>query len=388
MQFFVNKGCVAALLCFVGAVTSKAQVSYAPGDILVGFQASGGDGAANNYVYNLGQGHMFRDATSVITVGNIGSSLASTYTSGWFSRTDLRWAIAGVRTNDPFDETVVDGDPAKTLYISKAATGLGSTTAHNNLASGNVGLAANKMMDLQSGFRTTNGVIDRTPVAGSGGRAVDQLTGDINSWSSIVTSSPFTVYTTNVRRTFGTAGTLSYLDLYRCLGRNDVSGIVEPAGVGVHVFQGTFTIDATGEIKFVPPTAAVTAYETWADSFSLVGADRNFESDPDKDGIKNGVEFVIGDHPKNGVDSTKLPTMTHTGSFVEFVFRRTDVSSYLNPKAEYDADLLGTWSPANDGSGGVTVVVANDGFGVGVDRVTVTIPVSGAKLFARLRVTQ
>lgn len=391
MRCLLSKRVVCALFCLAGGVAVQAQVTYTAGDILVGFQASGGDGTGNNFVYNLGHGHSFRSATTTITVGNIGTNLGGIYGTDWFTRTDLQWAIAGVRTNASFgpDATaVINGDPARTVYISKGATGLGTSSPHGTLSPSSVTSGATKMMDMQSGFRTTNGTLDRTPIAGTGGRAVNQGTGDINSWNAVVTSTPFTVYTGSVKQAFGTVGTLSYLDLYRCLGRNDLSGIVETADVGVHVFQGTFTIDATGEIKFVPPTATATAYETWADSFNLVGADRNFESDPDKDGIKNGLEFVIGDHPKNGIDPTKLPTMTHTGASVQFVFRRTDGSAYLNPKAEYDADLLGTWSPANDGSGGVTVVAVNDGFGAGVDRVTVTIPVSGEELFARLRVSQ
>ena len=378
------------LCCILGIQSaSHAQVTYTAGDILVGFQATGGTGAGNNYVYNLGQGPSFRSAAAAVNAGTIGADLAAVYGTNWFTRTDLLWTIAGVRTNATFgaDATsVVNGDPARTLYISKGASGLGTSTPNSTVASATVGTGATRMIDVQNGFRTTNGTLERTPTAGSGGRGVIQGTGDINSWSSRVDNTPFTIFTSNVKQAFGTAGSLSYLDLYRILGRNDLAGIAEPAGVGVSVFQGTFTIDAAGNIKFEPP-ATSTGYDSWADSFSLVGADRALDADPDGDGLGNGAEFVLGGHPRIGSDADKVPTLTAGAGVADFVFRQTDASAYLSPVAEYDADLLGPWTAATNGAGGVTVTVVNDGFAVGVDRVTVRIPATGPVQFVRLRVT-
>ena len=368
----------------------QAQVTYTLGDILVGFQATGGTGAGNNYVYNLGQGPSFRSAVATVNAGTIGADLAAVYGTNWFTRTDLLWTIAGVRTNATFgpDATsVVDGDPARTLYISKGAAGLGTSTPNSTIASATVGTGATRMIDAQNGFRTTNGTLARTPTAGSSGRGVIQGTGDINSWSSRVDNTPFTIFTSNVKQAFGRAGTLSYLDLYRILGRNDLAGTAESAGVGVSVLQGTFTIDAAGNIKFEPPATAI-GYDAWADSFSLVGADRAFDADLDGDGLDNGAEFVVGGHPRLGTDGGKIPNMVTGDGFVDFVFRRVDAAAYLNPKVEQDADLIGAWATAVDGVGGVTITVANDGFEAGVDRVTVRLPVVGPSLFARLRVNQ
>lgn len=380
---------MALSIAMLGTASIHAQVTYTAGDILVGFQATGGTGSGNNYVYNLGQGPDFRSATTTVSVGTIGTDLTQVYGAAWFTRTDLFWTIAGVRTNAPFGpeaSAVVNGDPARTLYISKGASGLGTSSPHATFTSGAVNTGATRMIDVQNGFRTTNGTIERTPTAGSNGRGVIQGTGDINSWSSRVDNTPFTIFTSNVKQAFGTAGSLSYLDLYRILGRNDLAGIAEPAGVGVSVLQGTFTIDAAGAIKFEPPSTA-SGYDTWADSFSLMGADRAFDADLDGDGLDNGAEFVVGGHPRVGADADKVPTLTAGGGVAEFVFRRVDASVYLGSAAEYDADLLGPWTTATNGAGGVTVTVVNDGFAVGVDRVTVRIPITGPVLFVRLRVT-
>jgi hypothetical protein len=375
-------------IAMLGTAASQAQVTYTAGDILVGFQATGGTGAGNNYVYNLGQGSSFRSATAAVNAATIGADLAEVYGTNWFTRTDLLWTIAGVRTNATFGaeaSSVVNGDPARTLYISKGASGLGTSTPNSTLASGAVGTGATRMMDAQSGFRTLNGTLERTATPGSGGRGVIQGTGDINSWSSRVDNTPFTIFTSNVKQAFGTAGALSYLDLYRILGRNDLAGIVEPAGVGVSVLQGTFTINTAGNIRFEPPVTA-SGYDAWADSFSLVGADRAFDVDLDGDGLDNGTEFVVGGHPRSGADGDKFPTLSAGAGVAEFVFRRVDASAYLTSVAEYDADLLGPWTTAINGVGGVSVNVVNDGFAVGVDRVTVRIPVTGPVQFVRLRV--
>lgn len=378
------------LACLGGFQTVQAQVVYTPGDILVGFQAASGVGNSNNYVYNLGQGHSFRSATITLTVGNIGADLQEIYGANWFTRPELQWTIAGVRSNASFGSealVVVNGDPSRTLYIGKAATGRGTSTPNATLASGSISTGANKMVDAQNGFTTTNGIAGgppRSPTAGSAGRGVNQSTSSINSWSSIVGTSPFGIFTNSVKQAFGGSANLSHLDLYRILGRNDLANTVEPANPGVSVLQGTFTLNALGEIKFEPPVSA-SAYDTWANSFNLIGAERAVDADLDGDGLDNGAEFVVGGHPKLGNDGDKIPTLTVvSGGAVEFVFRRTDISSYLNPKAQYDSDLIGTWTPAVNGVGGVVITTLDEGFGAGIDRVTVRIPITSPAQFVRL----
>lgn len=140
-----------------------------------------------------------------------------------------------------------------------------------------------------------------------------------------------------------------------------------------------------------------TPFEQWASAKGLTGPAAGFDADPDFDGVSNGIEFVLGGEPNPANPGSNsaglLPTMTTDSGTSElvFVFRRADAAAGLNPVAEYDTDLAGTWTPAQGGVNGVTINETQDGFGAGIDRVEVRIPSSQAaagRLFARLAVTE
>jgi hypothetical protein len=124
----------------------------------------------------------------------------------------------------------------------------------------------------------------------------------------------------------------------------------------------------------------------WLDYMNLQGADRLASADPDKDGIPNSLEFVLGGQPSGtgAASFALLPQITMEPTWATFVFRRADVAAASGPFAEYSGVLNGTWTPATNGVNGVEVTVADDGFGPGVDRVTVKIPRTPGKLFVRL----
>lgn len=144
----------------------------------------------------------------------------------------------------------------------------------------------------------------------------------------------------------------------------------------------------SNQIALVDPSAD--PYDNWATTtHGLSGNDALADSDPDDDGITNAIEFVIGGDPADTSDSGLLPTGAVAGNQLVFTFRRTDLASYTNPVVEYGSDLTG-WTVAQNGVGGVSIVVDDDDFGPGIDRVTVSIPqalATGGKLFARLKVT-
>ncbi len=241
---------------------AAAAVTFTPGDILLGFQAPG----ANNYVYNLGQGFSYRNNPAVGFVGNIGTDLTAEYGAGWFSRTDLTFSIGGVRTNATFGSAatlVLDGDPARTVYVGRDATSIGSSDPIVLGNAGAVTTGATEMIDTQSGFTTLDGATPRNATATSGNLGVVQGTADINSWSSKVDAAPWGVFTGEVKNSFD--GTLQYMDLYRILGRNDLPGIAESANVGEGMYQTTFTIDSVGNINAVPEPSVTVL-------FGLLGA--------------------------------------------------------------------------------------------------------------------
>ena len=131
------------------------------------------------------------------------------------------------------------------------------------------------------------------------------------------------------------------------------------------------------------------SYETWASANGVSGVPST--DDSDGDGLPNGIEFVLGGDPSGpGSDSNALrPAITLDATYINFVFRRTDDSASDSPFVEYNSDLSATWIEAQGGVNGVIIDEVNDGFGIGIDQVTVKIPrtvATGAKVFARLHV--
>jgi hypothetical protein len=148
-------------------------------------------------------------------------------------------------------------------------------------------------------------------------------------------------------------------------------------------------------LKLVYTAASAGSFNTWATTTNgLSGGDAAATADPDNDGLKNSVEFVIGGQPNpanpNSNSSALAPTVSTDANNLIFTFRRTDLS-LTQPgiviAAEYGSNLTG-WTTATDGVNGVAIVVTND-IETGVDQVQVSIPktlATGAKMFARLTV--
>jgi hypothetical protein len=137
-------------------------------------------------------------------------------------------------------------------------------------------------------------------------------------------------------------------------------------------------------ISVRPPTV----YDTWITTGypDLAGADQLPGADPDHDGMSNLLEFVQGGF-SNISGPGVLPVARAIGAKLVFVFRRADIAAYLNPVAEYSDDLA-VWKTAQNGVDGVAIDVVDDGFGDGIDQVTVTVPSSlgsHGRLFMRLR---
>lgn len=401
-RFFAFCPSLLGVVSFLIALSpeGRSQVVYTAGDIILGFHAGGGDGANDIYVYNLGAGTGFRDGTTTGSVANIGVDLASIYGPGWYERNDLYWGIAGVRdANGGGAIGLVDGDPRATIYISRTATTPGAspvwvlpTDGVNPNRSNATINTAGSIESMQIYFRTINGTTPREATSNSGGRGAQQIASENSNWKSFnpVNEAAFSgALTGGVQAALGTGQALSHLDLYRLIGRTSEQATPNtPAGQGL--LLGTFSINAAGEITYAvasePPTGG---YDEWADSFALTGADRAFDADPDGDGIGNGVEFVLGGNPATGAEGDRAPTFVQSAGVIEFVFRRTAASATasVTPRVEHSADLATAWTPAVDGADGVTITTEADGFGAGIDRITVRVPATGAAHFARLTAT-
>ncbi len=135
--------------------------------------------------------------------------------------------------------------------------------------------------------------------------------------------------------------------------------------------------------------ATPTPYDLWVAASNLSGPEAALEADPNGDRVSNGIAFVLGSASALEDSSALLPIAVLKGACYEFIFRRVDQASALRAVVQYGTGL-DSWASAVDGEKGITIMVTDDHFGPGTDRVVVAIPtalaVEGA-LFARLVVT-
>ena len=158
-------------------------------------------------------------------------------------------------------------------------------------------------------------------------------------------------------------------------------------------WSGSLGLDAVA-VAFAGDVLPSTGFGSWATTKGLSGADAAFDADPDKDGIPNGIEFVLGGEPNsanpNSYSASLLPAVQAHGDNFVFTYTRTDESAYLNPTVEFSNNLTAPWATAVDpGTATITEAPALPVNGSPAHTVTVTIPKNGAThLFARLKVVQ
>ena len=159
------------------------------------------------------------------------------------------------------------------------------------------------------------------------------------------------------------------------------------------VRETTAVADANGQIKIGLSTVVSNpkisgfeillppGYSAWSTSFPGL-ADTTPEADPDRDGISNLMEYVIGGDPR--VPSRQfLPVQSTVGSDLVLSYKRNDDS-------EVDTTQTGQWSADLQTWHNVAPALINENGG-SADDMTVTIPLSNAvdgKLFGRLQVTK
>jgi uncharacterized delta-60 repeat protein len=132
-------------------------------------------------------------------------------------------------------------------------------------------------------------------------------------------------------------------------------------------------------------------FTAWAASFGLSGTTATADADPDKDGLPNATEYVLGGNPAAPAASGR-PAAKLIGNNLIFIFPRDDASetSGITLTVESGANLE-TW-PSVFTIGPDTITsspgVSISENGSGPDIVTVTIPRAGTdRIFARLKVT-
>jgi len=250
-----------ALLTLVGCVAaagSAQAVTYNDGDLFLGFRATGGTGASLDYLIDIGQASLYRDATSSFVlntsgpnIGNIGADLTALFGSGWSSRSDVLWEVIGT-------QKLASGlDATNTLYASKGETVFGTPesawAARTNSSQGgqttkigSTGMAG----AYTSGTNTANspvGVIQNDSDANSYNSFQSNIAGNSNV--------AFGNYSSAIEGNFGGGPSGTALDLFRATNTT--------TGSSPHTSDlGFFTADSSGNITFnvasVPEPASLT----------------------------------------------------------------------------------------------------------------------------------
>ena len=156
---------------------------------------------------------------------------------------------------------------------------------------------------------------------------------------------------------------------------------------------GSYTVvltNSAGAVTSAAATLAVTSsLATWAGGYGLDSSAVGFASaDADGDGVANLLEYLLGGNPV-AANSALLPLVTTVGagggqSLALDYDRSVTAAAALVVSVETSSDLNG-WVTVTPGSGGVTQQVT--ALDAQREHVRVTMPISGSRLFMRLRVS-
>ena len=272
--------------------------------------------------------------------------------------------------------TVVDagrlevGGSAGSGPVSVAA---GATLAGNGTISGPVTLAGT--LDPGLSGQSSPGVLSTGPIALSGNYfcQLDQpsgdklaVTGDLDLTGSTLTLNTTKMATGPAVHVIATyTGTLTG-------GFTAISGM--PPGYELEY-------DAAGKRVIITRMH----FNDWIASFSGLG-DTAADGDPDRDGIANLIEYVIGGEP-GASDSAMLPTQAIEGGNLVFRYKRSDSSrSITTQKVQWSADAE-TWTDILIPQSSLAPVTITPN-GDMPDDVAVKIPLIPGSMFVRLKVTE
>ncbi len=234
---------------------ASAAFTYTNGQLILGFQASGGTGASDNVFFNLGSAIPYRDGTNPGgAIGNISTTLAAVYGAGWYSRTDLYFGVIGNLNGNPNtgigSAGAVSGDPSRTFYLSTAAATPQSASliAGGTYASATLGTAGTTLGGMETMLPTLN-------TTGDGAAILNQTANPTewaNGWTTRnpVGGAAFGVFTGGIQQSFGQGGSATYVDLQRVLSTN--TGASPTGTIGGGTYETTFAIGSDGSISAIP----------------------------------------------------------------------------------------------------------------------------------------
>lgn len=347
------------------------------GNITVGGTAASTIASTNNRANHLGTGTQFTvpdvaaGADLIVSAGLKDPSADFVGTIGSLTKTGTGTLVLS-GTNTYTGTTSVN---AGTLVVNGASGSTAVTVAATATlgGSGTVG-ALTAAGTIAPGDGSTPGTLSAGPTA---------LTGTLEIEVNATTSDSLNVAGTLALDTFkirvsGTPTAASYT-LATATALTGVPALETPVA--------GYELTVVGNSVLLKSLTSEVPYTKWATEQGLTDGDALPGADPDRDGLKNVLEFVLGGNPKLGDNRTIAPTIQNTATAMIITFKRSD-SSELQPVAvtvQVSPDLK-TWDVANDivigatdgtGPNGATYTVDETG---DLDTVVVTIPKNSAKL--------
>ena len=273
---FINKS---ALLGLVGtaliATQANGAVTLSNGDLAVAFyQVVSGVVSNNTYIFDLGQASNYRESTSSGLVSsisggpasaNISADLVSAFGSGWANDGTVRWMVIG---NVTAGAATVNGDPARTSYLSRAVTTVAAsgknTTFGTAISSTNRGVLDTNLSSVFGGVNndTSGANANGAIIAKSDAATIDEfLPPTVATYFGLsATYNPYQTLAsgtiTNNNTSAGSLGTIEgALDLYRVLHTTTdadltTSGSVGNATTGNGQYIGSLLLTSSGNLAF------------------------------------------------------------------------------------------------------------------------------------------
>ena len=233
---------IAPLIVLLGSFASAhaltpVQLSYTADDLFLGFRASGGTGATQCYLVDIGQASIYRDATGNVSpsLGNIASDLTTLFGANWYSRSDVFWSVTGTP-----GASAVGSDGVKLLYATAVQVG-GASTAWLGGSTTAQGTAMGKMISMSQQYVATLAAVPNYSTSNSLVGLIQNNT-DPNSYSQYATGPSgisFGFFNPTVEGTVS-----SVLDLYRI-----PTGIYNQEAPSV----GSFSLNSSGVLTFAKP---------------------------------------------------------------------------------------------------------------------------------------
>ena len=226
------------LVCAL-ASANAATVSVGFNDLILGFRATGGAGAADNLEVNLGTVSQFATATGTLPITRLAAAeLVGIYGANWNSRlgVDLFWGVVGTVGRTAGGP---NGQPVSTLWATAIQDSSGASTPWLRRAGT---LQNNGVVAVEAMFTDSPGSLNGAASLASNVFAADIVATAAGSWSAQrgTTNTAFAFFSPSLQfDNPGTGFNFAKADLYE----------VQP-GSGNATRLGTFTLSATGVLSF------------------------------------------------------------------------------------------------------------------------------------------